>query len=33
MEQALEADGELVPAGSELPDRQRLDPDPAAAAA
>ena len=33
MEQALEADGELVPAGSELPERERLDPDPAAAAA
>ena len=33
MEQALEADGELVPAGSELPDRQRLEPGPAAAAA
>jgi uncharacterized protein YqhQ len=33
MEQALEADGEVVPAGSELPDRERLDPDPAAAAA
>jgi uncharacterized protein YqhQ len=32
MEQALEADGEPVPAGSELPERQRL-PDPAAAAA
>ena len=27
MEQALEADGEQVPAGSELPERQRLDPD------
>jgi uncharacterized protein YqhQ len=33
MEQALEADGEIVPAGSELPDRQRLEPGPAAAAA
>jgi uncharacterized protein YqhQ len=33
MQQALEADGEIVPAGSELPDRQRLDPGPAAAAA
>lgn len=33
MEQALEADGELVPAGSDLPDRERLDPDPATAAA
>jgi uncharacterized protein YqhQ len=33
MEQALEADGETVPAGSELPDRQRLEPDRAAAAA
>jgi uncharacterized protein YqhQ len=33
MEQALTADGELVPEGSELPDRERLDPDPAAAAA
>ena len=33
MQQALEADGETVPAGSELPDRQRLDPGPAAAAA
>ncbi len=33
MEQALEADGEQVPAGSELPERQRLDPDPAAVAA
>ena len=32
MEQALEADGEPVPAGSELPERQRL-PDPAAAVA
>jgi uncharacterized protein YqhQ len=32
MEQALEADGELVPAGSELPERERL-PDPAAAVA
>lgn len=33
MQQALEADGEVVPAGSELPDRRRLDPGPAAAAA
>ena len=33
MEQALEADGEQVPSGSELPERQRLEPDPAAAAA
>jgi uncharacterized protein YqhQ len=33
MEQALEADGEQVPTGSELPERQRLEPDPAAAAA
>jgi uncharacterized protein YqhQ len=33
MEQALEADGELVPTGSELPERQRLDPGPAAAVA
>jgi uncharacterized protein YqhQ len=33
MEQALEADGEVVPAGSELPERQRLDPGPAAAVA
>ena len=33
MEQALEADGEQVPQGSELPDRSRLEPDPAAAAA
>ncbi len=32
MEQALEADGEQVPAGSELPERERL-PDPAAAVA
>jgi uncharacterized protein YqhQ len=32
MEQALEADGEHVPAGSELPERERL-PDPAAAVA
>jgi uncharacterized protein YqhQ len=32
MEQALEADGEQVPAGSVLPERERL-PDPAAAAA
>ncbi len=33
MEQALEADGEQVPSGSELPERQRLDPDTAAVAA
>jgi uncharacterized protein YqhQ len=33
MEQALEADGETVPAGSELPERERLDPVPAAAVA
>jgi uncharacterized protein YqhQ len=33
MEQALEADGEPVPTGSELPERERLDPDPAAAPA
>jgi uncharacterized protein YqhQ len=33
MEQALEADGELVPEGSELPERERLDPEPAPAAA
>jgi uncharacterized protein YqhQ len=32
MEQALEADGEAVPSGSELPERERL-PDPAAAVA
>jgi len=32
MEQALEADGESVPSGSELPERERL-PDPAAAVA
>jgi len=32
MEQALEADGEQVPSGSELPERERL-PDPAAAVA
>ena len=32
MEQALEADGESIPAGSELPERERL-PDPAAAVA
>jgi uncharacterized protein YqhQ len=32
MEQALEADGEPVPGGSELPERERL-PDPAAAVA
>jgi uncharacterized protein YqhQ len=32
MEQALEADGEAIPAGSELPERERL-PDPAAASA
>jgi uncharacterized protein YqhQ len=33
MEQALEADGEVIPSGSELPERQRLDPDRAPAAA
>jgi uncharacterized protein YqhQ len=33
MEQALVADGERVPEGSELPERDRLEPDPAAAAA
>ncbi|HUG30686.1 MAG TPA: DUF1385 domain-containing protein [Candidatus Limnocylindria bacterium] len=33
MQQALEADGDIVPAGSEIPDRQRLEPGPAAAAA
>src|SRR5262245_58883006 len=33
MEQALEADGEQVPAGSELPERERLGPDPATAVA
>ncbi|MEA2675223.1 MAG: hypothetical protein QOI92_2415 [Chloroflexota bacterium] len=33
MEQALEADGESVPAGSDLPERERLDPGPAAAVA
>jgi uncharacterized protein YqhQ len=33
MEQALEADGETLPTGSELPERQRLDPDRAAAPA
>ena len=33
MEQALEADGEAVPAGSELPERERLATDRAAAAA
>lgn len=33
MEQALEADGESVPAGSDLPERERLDPERAAAAA
>jgi uncharacterized protein YqhQ len=33
MEQALEADGETVPTGSELPERERLEPDRAAAAA
>jgi uncharacterized protein YqhQ len=33
MEQALQADGETVPAGSDAPERARLDPDPAAAAA
>jgi uncharacterized protein YqhQ len=33
MEQALQADGEAVPAGSEAPERARLDPDPAPAVA
>ena len=33
MEQALSADGEIVPAGSDVPERARLDPDPAAAPA
>jgi uncharacterized protein YqhQ len=33
MEQALVADGEAVPAGSENPERERLEPDRAAAAA
>lgn len=33
MEQALEADGETVPAGSDLPDRERLDPGRAPAVA
>jgi uncharacterized protein YqhQ len=33
MEQALQADGEAVPTGSDLPERQRLDPGPAAAIA
>ncbi len=33
MEQALVADGEEVPQGSELPERSQLEPDPAAAAA
>jgi uncharacterized protein YqhQ len=33
MEQALTADGEPVPDGSELPERDRLDPDPAPAPA
>jgi uncharacterized protein YqhQ len=33
MEQALQADGEVVPNGSELPERERLDPGPAAAVA
>jgi uncharacterized protein YqhQ len=33
MEQALEADGESVPAGSDLPERERLGPGPAAAVA
>jgi uncharacterized protein YqhQ len=33
MEQALDADGESVPAGSDLPERQRLEPGPAAAVA
>ena len=33
MEQALQADGETVPSGSDEPERRRLDPDPAPAAA
>jgi len=33
MEQALQADGEQVPSGSDEPERRRLDPDPAAVAA
>jgi uncharacterized protein YqhQ len=33
MEQALEADGETVPDGSELPERRRLDADRVAAPA
>lgn len=33
MEQALEADGETVPSGSDLPERERLEPDRAPAAA
>ena len=33
MEQALQADGEAVPDGSELPERDRLDAEPAAVAA
>jgi hypothetical protein len=33
MEQALEADGETIPSGSELPERQRLDVDRAPAPA
>jgi uncharacterized protein YqhQ len=33
MEQALEADGETVPSGSDLPERERLDPDRVAVAA
>jgi uncharacterized protein YqhQ len=33
MEQALEADGETIPDGSELPERERLDPGTAAAPA
>jgi uncharacterized protein YqhQ len=33
IEQALEADGESVPTGSDLPERERLDPGPAAAVA
>jgi uncharacterized protein YqhQ len=33
MEQALQADGEEVPAGSDVPERRRLEPDAAAAAA
>jgi uncharacterized protein YqhQ len=33
MLQALKADGEAIPLGSEAPPRERLDPDPAAATA